>query len=86
MVTINNSASKDKLSLSTVKNCLFNEEPNRKEMCVDNDQTIFIEGRGWNKIRGLKEKQKGITDPRVREKLHTESVENQDISTSIATH
>ena len=43
MVTVSNSASDSKLSLSIVKDCLFNEEAHRKETGADIDRALVTE-------------------------------------------
>lgn len=47
-----------KLSLNTIKDCLFNEEVRRK-MEVDINQVLVTKRRGQSKSRGLEGKGKG---------------------------
>ena len=54
------------MSLNTITDCLYNDEPRRKEMSVDIDQALVTKGRGQAKSRGPKGKGKGIIDPIVR--------------------
>jgi len=59
VVTVSNSAPSCKLSLNTIKDCLFNEEAHKKEMGADINQDLITEGRGRSKSRGPKGKEKG---------------------------
>ena len=58
VVTISNLAPVSKLSLSILKDCLFNEEAYRKEMGADIDQALVTEERSRSKSRGSKGKGK----------------------------
>jgi len=78
-VTISNSAPGSKLSLSIVKDCLFNKKARRKGMSADINQALVTEGRGRSKSRGSKGKGKGNNRSQSKGELHVGSLENQGI-------
>ena len=69
MVSVTDSASGVKLYLSIIKDYLFNEEARRKEKGADIYQTLITKGRVDVRAVDRREKEKVITNPRVKGEL-----------------
>ena len=63
---VSNSIPGDKLSLSAVINCLFNEEPVERRCALISTRLLSLKGEVEVRVEDQREKKKVTTDPNVR--------------------
>ena len=70
VVLLSNSTSNEKLSLVQLKDNVFNEETRRKDLRIDNSQTLVVENKGRSKSRRRSRKSKDRSQSQFRRKFN----------------